>query len=72
LWYNKTMNDLFTAIKMARFFIALVVSLVAWVILNIILALFIKNDIIILTISTSLILVTLFLYTKELIKEKLV
>lgn len=72
MWYNKTMNDLFTAIKMARFFIALVVSLVAWVILNIILALFIKNDIIILTISTSLILVTLFLYTKELIKEKLV
>ncbi|GAB6044818.1 hypothetical protein JCM11957_04160 [Caminibacter profundus] len=63
------MKDLFTAFKMVRFFIALVVSLVAWVILNIILALFIKNDIVILTISTSLILITLFLYTKELIKE---
>jgi len=66
------MKDLFTAFKIVRFFIALVVSLVAWMILNIILALFIKNDIIILTISTSLILITLFLYTKELIKEKLV
>jgi len=65
------MKDLYTAFKIARFFIALVVSLVAWVILNIILALFIKNDIIILTISTSFILLTLYLYTKELIKEKL-
>ena len=71
MWYNKYMKDLYTAFKIARFFIALVVSLVAWVILNIILALFIKNDIIILTISTSFILLTLYLYTKELIKEKL-
>ena len=65
------MKGLFTAFKIVRFVIALVVSLIAWVILNIIFALFIKNDIIILTISTSFILVTLLLYTKELIKEKL-
>ena len=66
------MKDLFFAYKVIRFFIALVVSLVAWIILDIILALFIKSDIIILIISTSLILLTLFLYTKELIKEKIV
>jgi len=66
------MKDLFFTYKVIRFFIALVVSLVAWIILDIILALFIKSDIIILIISTSLISLTLFLYTKELIKEKIV
>lgn len=72
LWYNVNMKDLFFTYKVIRFFIALVVSLVAWVILNIILALFIKNDIITLIISTTFILTTLFIYIKELIKEKIV
>ncbi|QCT93782.1 hypothetical protein FE773_00885 [Caminibacter mediatlanticus TB-2] len=63
------MKDLFTAFKIVRFFIALVVSLIAWVILSIILTLIINNDVTALIISTSFILITLFLYTKELIKE---
>jgi len=66
------MKDLFTAFKIVRFFIALVVSFIVWVILSVILTLIINNDVIALIISTSLILVTLFLYTKELMKEKLV
>jgi len=66
------MKDLFTAFKIVRFFIALVVSFIVWVILSVILTLIINNDVIALIISTSLILITLFLYTKELIKESLV
>jgi len=66
------MKDLFTALKIVRFFIALVVSLIAWIILSFILTLIIKNDVIALIISTSLIFITLFLYTKELIKERFV
>jgi len=66
------MKDLFFAFKTIRFVIALVVSLIFWVILNILLALFIKNDILTLIISTSFVLVTLFLYVKELSKERIV
>ncbi len=63
------MKDVILMWKIARFFIALTIAVISWVILNIVLAFFIKSDIVILIISTSFILLTLYLYTKELIKE---
>ncbi len=63
------MKDIILMWKIARFFIALTIAVISWVILNIVLAFFIKSDIVILTISTSFILLTLYLYTKELIRE---
>ncbi len=63
------MKDIILMWKIARFVIALIIAVVSWVILSIVLAFFIKSDVVILTISTSFILLTLYLYTKELIRE---
>jgi len=63
------MKDIILMWKIARFVIALIIAVVSWVILSIVLTIFIKNDIAALIISTSFILLTLYLYTKELIRE---
>ncbi|QCI29107.1 hypothetical protein [Caminibacter pacificus] len=63
------MKDIILMWKIARFVIALTIAVVSWVILSIVLTIFIKNDIAALIISTSFILLTLYLYTKELIRE---
>jgi hypothetical protein len=63
------MKDIILMWKIARFIIALTLAVVSWVILSIVLTIFIKNDIVALIISTSFILLTLYLYTKELIRE---
>jgi len=63
------MKDIILMWKIARFIIALTLAVVSWVILSIVLTIFIKNDILVLIISTSFILLTLYLYSKELIRE---
>jgi len=63
------MKDFILMWKIARFVIALILAVVSWVILSIVLTIFIKNDIVALIISTSFIVLTLYLYTKELIRE---
>ena len=63
------MKDLIFFIKTCRFFIALIVLVISWIVLTIVLVLFIKNDVASLIISTALIFITLYLYTKELIRE---
>jgi hypothetical protein len=63
------MKDIILMWKIARFIIALTIAVVSWVILSIVLTIFIKNDIVALIISTSFIVLTLYLYTKELIRE---
>ena len=63
------MKDIILMWKIARFVIALIIAVVSWVILSIVLTIFIKNDIVALIISTSFIVLTLYLYTKELIRE---